>query len=163
MHDRFLRIYLNDHLAGSVMAIEQIEHSLDENSEGELSAFLARMLDEIRGSQAVLKEVIDRVGGVENPVKKGASWLSEKVRRAKPSGAAFGYTDLTRLEDLESLMLGTRGQLALWTTLDALPDDDRLSGLDFGRLAARAQRQHEAFEQHRMEAARRAFAARDAE
>ncbi len=161
MRDKLLRIYLNDHLAGSVVAVEQGEHCLTNNPDGDLAALLTRTLEEIRKDQAVLKDLLDRIGGTENPLKQAASWVSEKVHRAKPSGEVLGYSDLNRLEELEMLVIGITGKRALWDGLDAAcASDDRFRGVDFRALALSAQRQRDAIEPHRIEAARRAFASR---
>ena len=164
MRDDLLRIYLNDHLAGSVVAIEQIEHCLDKNLKGELGAFLSRLLSEIKEDQTVLKDVLARVGGAESPVKKAAAWAFEKVHRAKPSGEAAGYSDLNRLEELDGVATGVSGKLALWRALEVVSaSDDRLRDIDFRTLAQRAQRQRDEIEPHRIDAARRAFVPRAAE
>ena len=159
MNEKLLRIYLNDHLAGSVGAIGQAEHCLAHNRESELGAFLERLLKEIEEDQAVLKDLIGRIGGAENPLKKTAAWVSEKVQRIKPSGEVIGYSDLNRLEELETLLLGIAGKRALWDLLDAISaSDDRLRAVDFRALAQRAQRQRDEVEAFRIDAARRAFA-----
>lgn len=164
MRDDLLRIYLNDHLAGSVVAVEQIEHGLAHNPEGELGDFLDWLLGEIKEDQAVLKDVLARVDGTEDPVKKVAAWVLEKAHRAKPSGEIAGYSDLNRLEELEGLAIGVAGKLALWRTLEAVSEPDvRLRDIDFRALAERALRQRDEIERHRIDAARRAFAPRAAE
>ena len=159
MNHDLLTIYLNDHLAGSVVAIEQLEHCLARNPEGALGAFLPRLLREIEADQGVLKDVLTRVGGAENPAKKAGAWVAEKLQRVKPSGDPAGYSDLNRLEELEGIAIGIAGKLALWRSLEAVgPTDDRLRDVDFGALARRAQRQRDEVEPHRLDAARRAFA-----
>lgn len=164
MPDTLLRIYLNDHLAGSVAAIGQGEHCLSKNPDGDLAALLTWVLEEIREDRAVLQDLVDRIGGAENPLKQAVSWVSEKVERAKPSGEVLGYSDLNRLEELETLAIGIIGKRTLWDGLGAVcASDERFRGVDFRSLAQRAQRQRDALEPHRIEAARRAFASRAAE
>lgn len=156
-HD-LLTIYLNDHLAGAVAAIEHIEHCLARNPEGALGAFLPRLLREIEADRDVLKDVLARVGGSENPVKQAGAWVAEKVQRVKPSGDPAGYSDLNRLEEFEGVAIGIAGKLALWRSLEAVsPTDERLRDIDFGALARRAQRQRDEVEPHRLDAVRRAF------
>jgi hypothetical protein len=66
------------------------------------------------------------------------------------------YTELSRLEELEGLCLGVEGKACMWRALGNGPLD--LAGeqdLDLGALEARAQRQREQLEIHRLVAARR--------
>lgn len=158
LDEKMLRIYLNDHLAGSVIAIELIERCHKHNTEGPLGEFLPGLLAEIREDQAVLKELLKRIGSMEDPAKKAFAWLGEKFARLKTDGEPFSYSDLSRLEELELLVLGIRGKLALWSVLEQVAQaDQRLGWTDFRELAERARRQHDEVEEFRIEAARRAF------
>lgn len=158
MHDEHVRIYLNDHLAGSVNAIELIEHCLKHTPSGSLSTFLAALKTEIEEDQQVLRDLHARIGGEENAAKKATAWLADKVNRAKMDHALTGYSDLSRLEELEELMLGIRGKLALWTSLEAVTrPGERFSDVDFRALQQRARHQHDQVEHHRVEAARKAL------
>lgn len=160
INDKPLSIYLSDHLAGSVLALELIERCHKENPEGLLGTFLPRLFAEIRDDQNVLKELIKRLGSSEPPVKKAVAWLGEKAKRLKPQGEPFTYSDLDRLEDLEILVLGIRGKLALWTVLrEVAPADERLQGFDYDLLCERARQQHDEVEQFRRNAALTAFLA----
>jgi hypothetical protein len=158
MTDDLLKIYLNDHLAGSVAGLELAERAAGNNAGSALGAFLAELRAEIEEDQAVLKDVLHRVGGVENPLKKAAAWVAEKAGRLKLNGEITEYSDLSRVEELEGLLLGVRGKRALWAVLDEVGRaDDRLGGLDFGALGQRAQRQEEQIDAHRLDAAHVAF------
>jgi hypothetical protein len=164
MRDEHLNTYLNDHLAGSVLALELLGKAQEQNAGTPLEGVLARLHDEIEADQAVLKDVIARLGGGENPVKKAVAWMGEKLARLKTDNAPFQYTDLTRLEELELLLLGVRGKLALWEVLEELAaTDERLTGFDFGQLSARAREQLGEIERQRRNAARLAFLVREAE
>ena len=157
MNDAALRMYLNDHLAGSVVAVEQAEHSLAHN-DGALGDLLSLLLHEIRADQAVLENLLDRIGGTENLLKQAAAWAAEKAHRAKPSGNVLGYSDLKRLEELELLVLGISGKKALWEALGvACGANARFRDTNFSALSESAQRQHDAIEPHRLDAARLAF------
>ena len=158
MNDEHLKTYLNDHLAGSVAALELIERSSKSNAESPLGDFLERLYREVEADQDVLKALLGRIGGGENPVKKAGAWLLEKVSRAKLNDHLVRYSDLSRLEELEGLLLGVRGKLALWGGLEAtFSDDERFAHLDFAELKGRAQAQLEEIERHRLEAAQRAL------
>lgn len=154
--DRLLAIYLNDHLALSIGGRELAQRCLSENPEGPLGDFLRRLIDEIEEEQRSLRTMLERTGGMENPAKKSIAWVSEKIARVKLNGQLTGYSDLSRLEELEALVLGIRGKMALWGTL-AEAGARWVVGIDLPRLQARAAQQQEVAEELRRGAARRAF------
>ena len=158
MPDDFLRVYLNDHLAGAKAGLQLAKDCLDHNPTGPLSIFLSELVTEIEEDHDVLKNVYDRIEGTENPAKQAMTWVMSKASRLKLEGTFSQYTDLTRLEELEGLSLGVHGKHKLWAALDAACGSDaRFSDIDFQALAQRARRQHDQIEHHRLEAARKAF------
>lgn len=160
MRDDLLTIYLNDHLAGATLGVELVKRCLGENAGSALGAFLRELLEEVEEDRAVLEGLLRRLGRRADPVKKAGAWLAEKVGRAKLNGSLFAYSDLSRVEELEMLLLGVRGKRALWVTLRALPEaDSRFGVVDFEALERRAERQLEQIERYRLEAVRRAFVA----
>ena len=159
MSDDFLRVYLNDHLAGAKAGLQLAEDCLARNPTGSLGVFLSELVIDIKEDDAMLKNLYARVHSTENVAKKATSWLLSKLSRMKLEGVFSQYTDLSRLEELEGLMLGVRGKLALWTALEAACGlDERFSDVDFRQLQQRARRQHDQLEEHRLKAARKAFA-----
>jgi hypothetical protein len=138
------------------MGKELVESCLASNAETPLGDFLAQLLSDIEEERGVLKGVLERLGSGTNPVKTAVTWLGEKASRIKLGGAPGAYTDLNRFEELELLLLGVRGKLALWQALEAVADD-RLRSVDFAALSARAEGQLEHIEQHRLRAAHAAF------
>ncbi len=152
MSDADLGTYLNDHLAGSVVAIEMIERAVQQDPGTPLSASLAEVVAEIRADQEVLRGLLERIGAKENPVKKAGAWLAEKVGRLKLGDTGEGA--LGRLEMLETLALGIRGKLGLWVALQRVaPRHPELGEVDFAALQVRAREQHARVEAHRVEAA----------
>jgi hypothetical protein len=154
--DRRLAIYLNDHLALSIGGRELAERCLSENPEGPLGAFLRRLLLEIGEEQRTLRTVLERTGGMEDSTKKSVAWIAEKIARLKLNGQLTGYSDLSRLEELEALVVGINGKMALWGTLEEV-GGRWLVGIDLQRLQEFAARQKEEAEELRRGAARRAF------
>ena len=69
-------------------------------------------------------------------------WAGEKVGRLKPNGQIRGYSPLSRFLELETLSVGISGKLALWRSLQQLPEvAERLPGIDLAELVERAERQ----------------------
>jgi hypothetical protein len=111
-----LRIYLNDHLAGSISGIELAKRSLSNNRDTPLGQFLLKLLKEIEADRASLERIMSRLGVSKDPVKQAVGWLAEKAGRLKLNGQLLGYSDLSRVVELEGLSLGVEGKLAMWRT-----------------------------------------------
>ena len=152
-----LRTYLNDHLAGSVMAIELCERAVQENEGTPFAARLARLLEEVREDQAVLKGLIEGVGAGQNPLKKAGAWLAAQAGRLKLGGTEEPG-ELSRLEFLELLTTGIHGKRALWRALRVVAARyEELRGVDLDALERRAIEQHDEAEEMRLEAAKAAL------
>jgi hypothetical protein len=160
MKDDLLGIYLNDHLAGSVVGHELAKRCRSNNAGTPLGEFLDGLVSEIEEDRRALDEVMDRLGVRRNPAKQAGGWMAEKIGRAKLNGRLFGYSDLSRLEELEGLTVGVTGKLALWRNLEMLAaTDERLVTAPIGEVIARSLGQLRDLERHRVEAARTAFTA----
>src|SRR5690606_2736906 len=110
-NDEHLRTYLDDHYAGSVAAVELIEHYIDVHPNSPRSDFMQELLGEIKEDQAVLLDLLRRVGGKESSLKDAAAWLLDKLSRTKLNEMTKHHT-LSEFEKLEELLLGVRGKLA---------------------------------------------------
>jgi len=150
-----LGTYLNDHVAGSVLALELLDHLID-LPEAPDRKLLAQLRIEIQEDQDALRQLLRSVGAKESTARKAAAWLTEKLGRAKLRIDESGSGELRMLEGLETLALGIQGKLALWRSLailrDAVPP---LKTLDLGRLQSRALEQFERVDRLRLDAVRR--------
>jgi hypothetical protein len=155
---RLLSIYLNDHLAGSVVGVALARRVVKENEGSELGEFLRVLLAEIVEDRATLLRLMDRLGVSRSKSKMAAAWTAEKLGRLKLNGQISGYSPLSRLVELEGLTTGINGKRALWLALGQISDrDERLRQLDFDALAARARSQVERLEPYRLAAASEAL------
>jgi len=145
-------IYLQDHLAGSVVALELIQRSARSNEANELGSFLTSLHEEIRADQKTLLDVMGALGVEPSRVKNGLAWAAEKAGRLKLNGRLLRYSPLSRVHELETLEAGIVGKRSLWTNLEAL-DDPRLAGVDLPRLVERAEAQRAGVEEWRRRAA----------
>ncbi|WNG15976.1 hypothetical protein [Cystobacter fuscus] len=158
MNLNLLRIYLNDHLMGSVGGLELAKRARAENEDNAVGEYLASFLEELQADRATLKNVMRALGFKLDPLKQGLAWVGEKFERLKPNGRLTGYSPLSRLEELELLCLGTEGRLSMWRTLRGLAGkDDRLGRFDFTVHIHRAEQQRRALERLRQRAADEAF------
>jgi hypothetical protein len=153
-----LRIYLNDHLMGSVAGLEMARRARAENEGNPVGEYLESFLEELQGDRATLKNVMRALGFKHDLLKQGMAWMGEKLGRLKLNGQLMGYSPLSRVVELESLCLGTEGRLALWRTLRALAGKDaRLGRFDFSVHIHRAEQQRRALERLRQKASDAAF------
>jgi hypothetical protein len=139
-HDRLVGIYLRDHLAGSVAALELVERAARSNETNALGEFLTSLHEEIRADQETLLEVMKTLGVEPSRVKNGLAWTVEKAGRLKLNGRLLRYSPLSRVYELETLEAGIVGKRSLWTNLQSM-DDPRLAGLDLPRFVERAEAQ----------------------
>ena len=135
---RRLRIYLNDHLATTIVARELAKRSLRRNRGSELGAFLEGFLEDHSRERAVLAEAMRRMGVAPQSFKVAAAWMAERVGRLKLNGQLTGYSPLSRLIEIEGLLALVRGARSMWLVLARL-DDGRLRGLDLLERAERAE------------------------
>jgi hypothetical protein len=150
-----LGTYLNDHVAGSVLALELLDH-LIELPEAPDRKLLTQLRIEIQEDQDVLRQLIRSVGAKESTARNAAAWLTEKLGRAKLRIDESGSGELRMLEGLETLALGIQGKLALWRSLAILRDVvPPLKTLDLARLQSRALEQFEQVDRLRLDAVRR--------
>ena len=156
---KLIGIYLNDHLAGSIAGIELAKRAAASNEGTELGAFLMELIVEIEDDKTRLVTVMDHLGIAQDPLKKAAGWTAEKIGRGKMNGRLTGYSDLSRLVELEGLSLGVEGKRLLWKSIETTATAASIPGLDPAELIARAERQREGLERHRRAAAATALLA----
>lgn len=155
--DRMLGTYLNDHLATSLAAGSLARRSAQENAGTRTGESLSQLANEIDHERAALRSIMAELGIGADPLKLGAGWAAEKLGRLKLNGRLLGYSPLSRLEEIELLLLGIEGKLLLWETLAELSVADELEpSLDELIRQARAQRR--LLRRLRVQAVRAAFA-----
>jgi hypothetical protein len=155
-----LATYLNDHLAGSVVALELLEHLEHAHEGAPVARFAAVLRAEIVEDRQELEGLIHRLGIVQSPVRKAAAWLSEKLTEVKLTLDDRRGDRLRLLEIFDALSLGIEGKRLLWVSLGVAAEPiPALGGIDYKRLEQRAEEQRRAVETHRREAARSALAA----
>jgi hypothetical protein len=94
-----------------------------------------------------------------DPLKLALAWGVERAGRLKLNGSLVGYSPLSRLDELEALLAGVNGKLALWETLQRTHGQDaRLTGVDLDALLERARSQRRRLHHQHEKAAGRAFA-----
>ncbi len=144
-----LTTYLNDHLAGSVAALELIDDLVNVSDDASLKLFFANLKRDIEADQKILERLLEAANEDQSAIRKAAAWVTEKF-----AGANLGGLGL--VQAFEMLALGIRGKELLWRTL-ASSNWSSLRDIDFAKLEQRAVEQQKRVEEKRMEAARAAF------
>jgi hypothetical protein len=150
--------YLNDHLAGSISALELIAHWAEAHKGEPLGSFFVETEREIKADQDTLRAVMRTLGVEESKVRQAGAWAAEKVGRARLVIAGDEAGSLGLVLTLEGLIMGVTGKKLMWRALTTakLP---QLNGYNFEELQRRAEQQVERIEAERISAVRQAFAA----
>src|SRR5437016_1083538 len=103
MSEQHLTTYLNDHLAGSVAALELLEHLEKAHTGSATERFIIDLRTEIATDRQELEALMRRLHIAASPARKAAVWVAGKVTEVKlrlddPAGGA-----LRLLEALEAL------------------------------------------------------------
>lgn len=153
-----LATYLNDHLAGSVAALELLDHLIGQQRGQRLEKFLVDLRDEIEADQRVLRDLIRKLEMEESATRKAGAWLMEKFGEAKISAAGNEAGGLGLVQAFEALALGITGKCLLWRALKTIePKMSQLQGIDLAALERRAEDQFQRVETERVHLAREAF------
>ena len=149
--------YLNDHLAGSIGAIELITHWAKLYQGKPLGSFFDGLEAEIRADQDTLRNLMRCLGVEESKMRQASAWAAEKLGRARIVIAGDEPGSLGLVLGLEGLIMGITGKQLLWRSLGAanLP---KTEGFAFKELQRRAEEQIEWTEAERIRAAQQAFA-----
>lgn len=150
--------YLNDHLAGSTVGLELARRCRDGAADAVARRELEGLVTEVGEDRETLLALMRRLGVRPGPVRQGLARLGEKATRLRLGLPFAGSRELARLLELEALALGVEGKRSLWESLRrTLAGSPAITGLPLTELAARASRQRELLERHRLTAAERAF------
>ena len=153
-----LSSYLNDHLAGSVGALELLDRLIETYAGKPLERFFRDLRGEIEADQETLKELIAALGEKESAVRKAGAWIVEKLSRAKIQLSETQEGEMGLFLALEGLALGIQGKRALWRALaTAAEKAPRLGGQDYTTLESRAVEQYDRVEAKRLDVARTVF------
>lgn len=151
-----LGIYLNDHHAASVAAVQLARRAAQSNQGTRCGEMLATLAEEIEEDRQSLRLIMQRLGIRADPAKAAVAWSAEKLGRLKLNGQLTGYSSLSRLEELEILSLGVEGKLGMWRALGHAVDRG-VPEAELETLTKRARSQRRRLERQRLEAAEEAL------
>jgi hypothetical protein len=155
-----LPIYLNDHLAGATGGCELARRAAAQNQGTELGAFLNDFAGEAEAHRAKLEEVMARLDVRRDHFKVAGGWLAEKAGRFKLNGRLLEYSPLSRVIEVEGLIIASQGRESLWRALAVLaPEEPRIVDIDFVTLVADAERSTKELMEHHVRAVAEMLAA----
>ena len=149
--------YLNDHLAGSISALEVIDHWAEVHKGEPVSSFFVEIKAHIKADQETLRDIMHALEVEESKIRKAGAWAAEKVGRARLIIAGDEPGSLGLVLTLEGLIMGVTGKKLLWRAL-AVANLPQLNGYDFEELQRHARQQIERIEAERIRAVRDALA-----
>ncbi len=161
MANQHIATYLQDHLAGSVVALELLDYLEKAHTGTSLERFLARLREDINADRDDLVSLMDRLEVSTGTVRSAVAWIAEKATRLKLRLDDAIGGDFRLLEAVELVATGIEGKRSLWVALSEVSaDNPQLRGPDYTRLIERAVEQRERIERVRLDAARVALGSR---
>lgn len=154
MSKEYLETYLNDHLAGSVVALEMLEKLEEHHRDTGIGQFASDLKADVADDRKELESMIERLELSEHSTRKAAAWLTEKFTELKLRWDDAGDRSFRLLETFEALALGIEGKRSLWLALQfAAKDSPALQIVDYDRLIGRAEEQRQRVEKMRLSSA----------
>ena len=147
MNERLLGIYLRDHHAASAGGLALARRALGPYHP---------LAKQIARDRQALENVMRQLGAESSTMRVGIVLVAERVGRLKFNGRILKRSPLTRVVELETLIVGVRGKEALWTALRRAALS--LRGIDLDALIESARAQGRELDELRLGAAARAFA-----
>lgn len=158
MADEHIATYLNDHLAGSVVALELMENLEEIFADSPVASFVAKLRADVEVDRQELESIMKRLDISESRTRKASAWLTEKLTELKLRLDDSTHGDLRLFESFEALSLGIEGKKSLWIALQAAAEvSPELRLADYDRLQKRAEEQRGRVEAKRIEFAKAAL------
>lgn len=160
MSNNHLAIYLNDHRAGAVAALDLLDHLESEYADTPWQRQLVELRADIAADCQNLEGLMEKLHVPVSRSRQAMGWLGEKIAQMKLRWDDPRNGALRRFEAHEALAVGIDGKRALWGALAAAKETTpALKAMDYERLDQRAVAQRRFVDQLRLDAAKVALAA----
>jgi hypothetical protein len=154
MSDEFLAIYLNDHLAGALVAVELLQHLERTYAGHAVEQFATVLRSDIEEDRRELRRLMSALNVAESRARQATAWIAERVTLMKLRLDDWAAGDFRLFEALEALALAIDAKRALWVALaEAAAQAPALRLLDYDLLVRRAVEQRGRVEARRLETA----------
>ncbi len=149
MGNRFVSIYLRDHHAASAGGVASARRALGRDHP---------LAEQIARDRKALEEVMRQLDVAPSAIKVGLVRVAELLGRLKLNGRVFRRSPLSRVLELEMLVVGIRGKEALWMSL--LASGLSIQGIELDALVESAKEQGRSVEEQRVSAVASTFGER---
>ncbi|PRY17838.1 hypothetical protein [Kineococcus rhizosphaerae] len=140
--ERYLAVYLNDHLAGATAGCTRFTRSARAHAGSATGSELSRLAAECEEDRRALRHWMGVLGVPVKAPLPLAGRVAEAVGALKPNGRLVRRSPLRTVVELEGLLLGVQGKGAGWRSLRELARTDaRLDAGALEELVRRADRQ----------------------
>ena len=139
MDDRVLSTYLRDHHAAAAGGVSLARRALGSSHP---------LAEQIARDRKTLEELMRELRVPPSAMKVGFVRTAEWIGRLKLNGRLFKHSPLSRIVELETLVVGIRGKEALWTALRTAGAN--LQGIDLDALIESARRQATEIDEQRL-------------
>jgi hypothetical protein len=139
MANRWLSLYLRDHHAASAGGVALARRTLGPRH---------TITQQIARDRKTLEGVMRQLNVPSSASKVALIRMAERLGRLKLNGKLFTRSPLSRIVELEVLLVGIRGKEALWTALRAA--DANPLGVDLDALIESARTQAEQVDEQRL-------------
>jgi hypothetical protein len=146
MDKRWLSIYLRDHHAASAGGVELARRAFGSGHP---------LAEQIAGDRKRLEALMRELGIPPSAMKVRFVRFAERVGRLKLNGRLLRRSPLSRIVELEALVVGIRGKEALWTALRTSGVQPK--GVDLDALVDSARAQAKVVDEQRLIAAADVF------
>jgi hypothetical protein len=161
--DSNLERYLNDHLAGSLAAIDVLTLLSDKSEDSSDRDFYSELLAKVKQDRELLESLLEKTGEDRSAFREAAGGITSKASMLKLRWEGLSPESLGLLEAIEMLALGIEGKRRLWLLLGTIATFiPEWQGTDFEALEANAKTQGDAVEQRRIVAGKSALLMRPA-
>jgi hypothetical protein len=160
-HPDLLGVYCNDHLAAATGGIELVSRMINRWRGTPYEPHLEKLLDELREERAGLRSTMASLGIPVRQYKQLATWVGEKLTRAKLNGRLLSRSPLSDVIEFEFIATAVLAKRAGFETLRAVAEiDGRIDSALFQRLIDQADGQHKWLAEARREVAAEVFGGR---
>jgi len=146
MDDRLLSIYLRDHHAASAGGVALARRAVGPDHS---------LAEQIAGDRETLERMMRQLDVAPSATKVGLVRMAELLGRLKLNGRLFTRSPLSRVVELEMLLVGIRGKEALWTALQSAGLS--FASIDLDALAESARAQGREVDELRLSAVENTF------
>jgi hypothetical protein len=154
-----LATYLNDHLAGSVAALDLLTMIAEIAPDEASRAAVREVRGQIVGERDELLALLAQLGVARQRSRMVIAWVGAKLGRIKLRFDGEPTEDLRLFESLEMVGIGIEGKTSLWRALGEIaPAIPAVAVLDCARYAEQSRTQRETIERLRLLAAPAALA-----